>query len=94
MTVSELLARADSRELSEWMAFYEFEPFGSEAFYYGHAMTASAVLNVNKKKGAKPVKPADLLPPFGKQKREQGDISQAIGWAAAMTAALGGKDER
>ena len=92
MTVSELLARADSRELSQWMAFYELEPFGSEAFYLGHAITASTIANVNKKKGTKPISPVDMMPKFKEQ--EQGDISQAIGWAAAMTAALGGKDER
>ncbi len=30
MTVSELLDRIDSRELSEWIAYYAIEPFGEE----------------------------------------------------------------
>lgn len=30
MTVRELLRRIDSRELSEWMAYAQLEPFGSQ----------------------------------------------------------------
>ena len=91
MTVSELLARVSSRELSQWITFYEFEPFGSEADYLGHAITASTVANVNRGKH-KAHKVEEFLPKFERQKET--DITQAIGFAATMTAVMGGKDKR
>lgn len=45
MTVAELLDRMSSRELSEWMAFYEIEPWGEERADLRQGMTTSAVHN-------------------------------------------------
>lgn len=84
MTVRELLARVDSHELSEWRAFYGLEPFGSEADLFGHAMNAAHVINSNRKKKDQ-VKVSDLMP---KRDKPQ-PIENAIGFAAAMTAAFG-----
>lgn len=68
MTVRELLARIDSRELSEWLAFFSMEPWGTETEDLRAGVIASTIANVNrdKKKQAKPYKPADFVP-----KREQ-----------------------
>jgi len=62
MTVSELLNRISSRELSEWMAFYNEEPWGTEIDLYGHAMTTSTLLNIYRKSGTPPVSPNDVMP--------------------------------
>jgi hypothetical protein len=45
MTVAELLDRMSSREFSEWMAYYELEPWGEERADLRQAMTTSAVHN-------------------------------------------------
>ena len=73
------------------MIFYEREPFGFEAESLGHAVTASTIANANRQKGKK-YSPEDFMPKFQKQKEQT--VDDMIGFAAMMTAALGGKDER
>lgn len=91
MTVAELLARVSSKEITEWMLFFELEPFGAEAEFLGHAITASTIANVNRGKG-RARKVEDFMPKFSRQKEQT--VDDMINFAAAMTHALGGKDER
>jgi hypothetical protein len=53
-TVRELLARTDSQELAEWMAFYQLEPFGDERADYRQALTTCVIANANRDKSKKP----------------------------------------
>jgi len=92
MTVAELLGRISSRELSEWMAFSQLEPFGAEAGYVGHAITASTVANVNRGKGQKAYEVQDFMPTMGK--KEPQTQAEMIQFAEMFTIALGGKDLR
>jgi hypothetical protein len=47
------------------MLFYQLEPFGSEAEYLGHAITASTVANVNRDpKKHETFRPEDFMPKF------------------------------
>lgn len=89
MTRAELLARVSSAELTEWMAFYAIEPFGAEAGYFGHAITASTVANANRKKGAKPAPIEDFMPKFERKQESKGP-EDAINFAKTLTLALGG----
>ena len=91
MTVAELLVRISSKELTEWMAFYRKEPFGSEARYIGHAITASTIANVNLAKGKKAHSPEDFMPDFDKKEQT---VDSMIAFASMMTAAMGGEDLR
>jgi hypothetical protein len=84
----EMLARMSSKEITEWMIFYELEPFGSEASYLGHAITSSVVANVNKTKG-KPSKPEDFMPKFGRKQRQTD--GQMLGLAKALAGSGIGK---
>jgi hypothetical protein len=81
----------DSAELNEWMAFSLLEPFGGDAQYIGHAITAATVANGNRGKGKKPVEVKDFLPKFRKRQQTPGEQIQ---FAEMMTAALGGQDLR
>lgn len=92
MTVAELLARVSSRELSEWMAFYTLEPFGTEAYYYGFAIVAATVANAFREKGSKAFSPEDFMPKFEKQKQQT--IEEMLQFAEMMTIAHGGQDLR
>ena len=85
----ELLARIDSRELTEWAAFYQVEPFGCEADGLGSAIVAATVANVNREKGAKAFEAADFLPKFDQAKKEQ-SVEEMIQLAQMFTAAAGG----
>lgn len=64
MTVRELLARIDSQELSEWMAFFELEPWGAEVDDWRAGLVAATVANTNRdpKKQRKPFLPKDFMP--------------------------------
>lgn len=62
MTVRELLARIDSRELSEWMAYYELNPFGSVRTDLNAGVIAATIANVNRGKNGKTFQPADFMP--------------------------------
>mgnify|MGYP000940748974 FL=1 len=58
-----MLQRMSSRELSEWMAYYNIEPFGEERADLRSGIVASTIANVNRdpKKG-QPFKPTDFMP--------------------------------
>jgi len=92
MTVNELLGRISSRELSEWMAFSQLEPFGAEIGFIGHAITSSVVANVNREKGKKAYEASDFMPNFGEKKPQT--VAEMVQFAEIMTFALGGKDLR
>lgn len=92
MTVAELLARISSRELTEWMAFSQVEPFGADAYYLGHAITASTVVNVNRKPKSKAHSVEEFMPKFKKKKKQS--TEQMIQIAKMFTQAGGGEDKR
>lgn len=73
------------------MAFAKLEPFGSEANYIGHAITAQTVANVNRPKGKKAFKIDDFMPKF---EREEQSVDQMVQVAHMLTMAMGGEDRR
>lgn len=68
-TRNELLSRISSKELQEWKAYYNLEPFGGEADDYRAAIGASTFANVYRKKGSKALGPSDFTPDWGKKYR-------------------------
>lgn len=99
MTVGELLARVSSRELSEWMAYGQLEPFGDERADLRSAIVAAVVANANRdpKRRRRPFKPRDFMPEFvprveaerGKQTWEQ-----QLQIVEMFNIAFGGRDLR
>lgn len=58
----ELLERLDSRELSEWMAYYSIEPWGAERDNLHAGIVAKAIYDVNQDpKKHRDISPADFL---------------------------------
>ena len=53
-----------SREFSEWMAYYEMEPFGEERADLRQALTTTAIVNVAQAQTKHPkwMKPEDYMP--------------------------------
>jgi hypothetical protein len=62
MTVRELLSKLGSDELSEWMAFYQLEPFGDFRADYRSALATSTFANAHRQKDSPPFKPEDFMP--------------------------------
>ena len=90
MTKAELLNRMSSREISEWWAFYQLEPFGRDADFLGHAITAQTVANVHRTKDVPPYDIEDFMPTFGEKKPQT--VAEMIQFARMTTIGLGGKD--
>lgn len=61
-TIRELQARMDSREFSEWMAYYGIEPWGEDRADLRSGILASITANINRKKNTKPYSPIDFMP--------------------------------
>lgn len=66
MTVGEMLTRMSSRELSEWMAYANLEPFGEERADLRAGIVASVIANANRdpKRQPKAFQPSDFMPDF------------------------------
>lgn len=64
MTVPELLERNTSRELAEWIAYAQIEPFGEERADLRIALLTCYLLMPYWKQGAAPPKLADFMLKF------------------------------
>lgn len=74
------------------MAYSSLEPFGTEADYLGHAITASTIANVNRGKNQKAYRAEDFMPKF--EKKQNQTPEQMIQIAEMFTVANGGQDLR
>jgi hypothetical protein len=71
----------------EWSVFYQLEPFGSEADFMGHAITAATVANANRPKG-KAAKVKDFMPRFEiKRAKKPEELFAILKDSLLMTAA-------
>ena len=74
------------------MAFSQVEPFGADANYLGHAITASTIANVNRKPKTKALSVEDFMPKFEKKKKQSTEEMLQI--ASMFTVVSGGEDKR
>jgi hypothetical protein len=81
-----------SRQLSEWLAFFQLEPWGEERADLRAGIVASTVANVNRSaKRRKPYKPQDFMPRFDEE--DETPEESALRMMAQMKTALGGHSE-
>ena len=57
-----LLAEIDSQLLTEWMGFFQLEPWGYETEMMGHGIVASRIDNLFKKEDEIGSQPSDYIP--------------------------------
>jgi len=77
MTVEELLKRITSKELSEWQAFYNIEPFGEERMDLRFALMTANLLAPHVKKGSR-LNVKDFLLTFKEKKPMSDELMQQI----------------
>jgi hypothetical protein len=58
------LLSISARELAEWRAYYELEPWDEMRGDLRNAMLMALLANINRKKGAQPFRPSDFMPDF------------------------------
>lgn len=61
-TVAELEQRMGVLELTEWMAYYQIEPFGEERADLRAGIVAATVANTFRGKNSKAAAPQDFMP--------------------------------
>lgn len=73
MTVGELLRRMSSRELTEWMAFFSLEPWGTEVEDWRAGLIASTIANSHRdpKRRRKLYEPSDFMPRYEAPKTQE-----------------------
>jgi len=71
MTVRELLGRIDSREFSEWQAFFSIEPMPEQRADYRSGVIASVIANTNRAKNAKPFEPKNFIPDYDQTEKKE-----------------------
>jgi len=94
MPVGELLARTSSMELTEWMAYFELDPFGGERDDLRAGIVASAVANLGlafARKRHRPFMPKDFMPRFDRPRQT---MEQQIAIVEMLNKAFKGKDLR
>lgn len=77
LPVRELLARIGSDELTEWMAFYQLEPFGDFRADVRSGIMASTFANANRARDAKPFTPEDFMPFVDKPPKDDSPLNAA-----------------
>ena len=98
--MGELLARISSRELTEWIAYANVEPFGEDRADIRAALIAAVIAETvrDKKKRRKPFTPAEfvkMLPRFEEEKRRpRQTMEEQIRIVEMLNVAFGGQDLR
>lgn len=87
-----MLAGMSSRELSEWMAYYEIEPFGEWRADVRSAIVAMTVAAANRGKRQGAPKLEDFMPKFD-QVATKGDPESLLEKVRLLNAALGGTEK-
>lgn len=72
MTVREMLARMGSDELTDWIAFYDLEPWGEERRLadYRAGVIAATIMNLFRGKGKSAIKPENVIT-YKKREKQQ-----------------------
>ena len=65
-----LLAELSSRQIGEWLAYFQLEPFGEERADLRAGIIAAANANLWVK--GRKLRPADFMPKIGARKKAQG----------------------
>jgi hypothetical protein len=96
MTVAELLSRISSKELMEWMAFEQLEPFGYEIEMLGHAQTACTISNRLRSPEEEPKKIQDFMPKLENNTKEKPEqtVDDMVTAVKTLNITFGGIDKR
>lgn len=89
-----LLRELTSWQITEWLAYYQIEPWGEERGDLRAGIVASVTANANRdpKHRKRPYTPQDFMPTWDPP--EPASVDNMIRMVEMMNAALGGEDRR
>lgn len=82
-----------SAEFAEWLAYAQLQPFGEIRNDQRAGVIASAIVNANRKKGAKARDWQDFFPPYEKRQPVD-DWRDLLKKAEGINKVVGGSDKR
>lgn len=82
------MAEISSRELTEWQAYAQLEPFGERQGYVQAGIVASTMANVHRGKDQRPYQPQDFMPQFDDEPDVELTPEETV---KAFARALGGR---
>ncbi len=62
--VDDMLSHMSSTQFDEWRAFLMIYPVGADATFLAAAQVVAAILNTNRKKGARAIRTKEIVPDF------------------------------
>lgn len=80
-TVAELRESMSSKELTEWIAYYDIDPFGSERSDLNSAIIAQTIANTNRGQNQAPYDVKDFMPSFEEKQLTPDQEFQQMGIA-------------
>src|SRR5690554_3321002 len=96
MTVKEMLTRMDSRELTEWAAFFALEPWGTETEDWRAGLVSASIANANRdpRDTPQPYQPRDFMPrrKIQEEQDEQSHETVLDMWSMAWDSRFGRGD--
>lgn len=91
MLVGPMLEAIDSRELSEWIAYAELEPFGEERADLRAGIIASTNVNLWRSKGQPACRADAFMPKFDREEKAAPAIIPFVDYFRTLAIAMGGK---
>jgi len=73
-----MLEQLSARELTEWQAYAELEPFGFWRDHYHFGFLCALLANINRRKGSPPAAPGDFMPFYEKPKLTQDQMMRLL----------------
>lgn len=96
-----MLGRMDSRELSEWLAYYKLEPFGQDRQDAGPAIVAHTIANIHRPADSDPYPLSAFFPRIidgddqpDDNQEEHMNPQEQLSMVEMLNAAFGGTDLR
>lgn len=92
--IKRLLKEVDSKDITDYIAYYQIEPFGVEQDFLQSGIVASTIANVNRGKNTQPFKPSDFVPSSFKAKISKKQSAEDIKFIFEQMAAKKSKKEK
>jgi hypothetical protein len=78
MSVKRCMQEVDSREFSEWLAYWHLEPWGEGRADLRTGILTSTLANIHRSRETRPFTPSDFMPTFDRDGSAEEDRDAAI----------------
>jgi hypothetical protein len=84
-TVAEIEHGMSGQEMRDWELYWQLEPWGSHRDNLHAGVVAAVIANVHRRKGQRPLSPADFMLMHAENRRAQ-NTRKTLNWLRALAA--------